>query len=94
VVLLLPKFGLVVCVVIARCDYSQFAASTGTRTPDFKLNSHVLSVGPDRPGYTEAKGGQEFYRQLVARVQSLPGVKTAAVDELFAAQPRLLWKMV
>jgi len=31
---------------------------------------------------------------MVARVQSLPGVKNGCVDELFAAQPRFIMEMV
>ncbi|MEK6323147.1 MAG: ABC transporter permease [Acidobacteriota bacterium] len=38
----------------------------------------VMSVNPSLQGYDEARA-QEFYRQLIARTESLPGVRSASV---------------
>ncbi|HET9532122.1 MAG TPA: ABC transporter permease [Blastocatellia bacterium] len=41
-------------------------------------NTLIMSVNLTLQGYTEAQG-QEFYRQLAARVESLPGVRSASI---------------
>ena len=51
-------------------------------------NALTMSFDLGLQGYDEARG-QQFYRQLTERVQSLPGVESAAVIELHPAQSQL-----
>jgi predicted permease len=80
--LVVSQVALSLVVLVCAGLFVKSARNAQSIDPGFKTdNVLILSVNPGLLGYTEAQGNA-FYRQLVERVETLPGVQSASVATL------------
>ncbi|HEY6120294.1 MAG TPA: ABC transporter permease [Pyrinomonadaceae bacterium] len=78
-VLVVAQLSLSLMILIAAALIGRSFRQLQTMNPGFDAkNAFTLSVDVGLQGYDVTKG-QEFYRHLIDRVQTLPGVKSAAI---------------
>jgi predicted permease len=80
--LVISQIALSLVVLVCGGLFIKSARNARAIDPGFETeNALALSVNPSLLGYTEEQGKQ-FYRQLVERVEALPGVESASVSSL------------
>jgi predicted permease len=80
--LVISQVALSLVVLVCGALFIKSARNARALDPGFKTeNVLAVSMNPSLLGYTDEQGKQ-FYRQLVERVEALPGVEAASVSSL------------